>query len=198
MIFTETPLAGAFVLDVEPRVDERGFFARTFCRREFETRGLDPAVAQCNVAYNRRRGTLRGLHYQAPPVSESKLVRCTRGAIHDVIVDLRPDSPTRLRHFAVELTAENRRSLYVPDRFAHGYVTLTDDTEVTYQMGEFYTPGSERGVRFDDPALGIEWPVPVVLISDKDRAWPLLETLGAAASLPPAPARAVDPATPGR
>jgi dTDP-4-dehydrorhamnose 3,5-epimerase len=171
MNFSETPLAGAWVVDLQPLCDERGFFARSFCRREFEAHGLDAAVAQCNVSYNRARGTLRGMHYQAAPAVEPKLVRCTRGAIWDVIVDVRPDSPTYLRHFGVELSEENRRSLYVPGLLAHGFLTLTDDAEVTYQVGEFYTPGAERGIRYDDPALGIEWPAPVAVISDKDLAW---------------------------
>lgn len=175
MIFTETPLSGAFVLDLERREDDRGFFARTFCAREFEAHGLDSAVVQCNASFNHARGTMRGLHYQLPPAGETKLVRCTRGAIRDVIVDLRPESPTYLRHFAVDLTEENRRSLYVPAMFAHGYLTLADDTEVAYQVGEYYTPGAERGLRHDDPALGIEWPIPVAVISEKDAAWPLLD-----------------------
>ena len=172
MRFTETPLAGAFLLEIEPREDDRGFFARTFCRREFEAHGLNPAVAQANTSFNRARGTLRGMHYQLPPAAESKLVRCTSGAVHDVIVDLRPESPTYLRHYGVELTAENRRQLYVPELFAHGYLTLTDGAEVVYQVGEFYTPGAERGIRWDDLALGIAWPIPVSVVSDKDAAWP--------------------------
>ena len=175
MIFTETPLAGAFVIDIEPIGDPRGFFARTFDAREFAARGMRPAVAQCNVSFNEARGTLRGMHMQMPPATEPKLVRCTLGAIHDVIVDMRPDSATYLRHFAVELTAENRRQLYVPDMFAHGYMTLTDKAEVAYNVGEYYAPGHERGLRHDDPALGIEWPLPVAVISAKDRSWPLLD-----------------------
>ena len=178
MIFTETPLAGAFVVDLEPLRDDRGFFARTYCRREFEARGLLATVAQCNVSVSRARGTLRGMHYQVAPAVEAKLVRCTRGRIHDVIVDMRPDSPTYLRHFGVELGAESRRALYVPGLFAHGFLTLTDDAEVTYQVSEFYTPKAERGLRYDDPALAIDWPVPVAVLSDKDLAWP---PLGAAA-----------------
>lgn len=174
MIFTETTLPGAFVIDIDARRDERGFFARTFCQREFGERGLEPLVAQVNVAFNRRRGTLRGLHFQFPPVAETKLVRCTRGAIYDVIVDLRPESPTYLQHAAVELTAENRRSLYVPERFAHGYQVLADDTEVTYQVGEFYTPEQEGGLRHDDPRLAIAWPLPVSELSDKDTTWAAL------------------------
>jgi dTDP-4-dehydrorhamnose 3,5-epimerase len=180
MIFTESPLAGAFVLDLERREDDRGFFARTFCRDEFEAHGLDPAVAQCNVSFNHRRGTLRGMHYQIESAPEPKLVRCTRGAVHDVIVDLRPGSATYLRHFAVELTEDNRRALYVPPLFAHGYLTLVDGAEVSYQVGEMYTPGAERGLRYDDPALAIRWPIPVAVISPKDESWPLL---GAAAAV---------------
>jgi dTDP-4-dehydrorhamnose 3,5-epimerase len=175
VIFTETELAGAFIIDVEDKPDDRGFFARTFCQHEFEAHGLKPQVAQCNVSFNHRAGTLRGMHYQVEPATETKLIRCTAGAIVDVIVDMREGSPTYLRHIAVELTAANRRALYVPGMFAHGYQTLTDDAEVTYQVGEFYTPGYERGLRHDDPALGIDWPVPVTTISDKDAAWPLLE-----------------------
>ncbi len=172
MIFTETRLPGAFLLDLEPREDSRGFFARTFCRNEFEAHGLRPDMVQCNVSYNHHARTMRGMHYQIPPAAETKLVRCTRGAIYDVIVDLRPESPTYLQHVGVELTADNRRQLYVPELFAHGYLTLQPGTEVAYQVGEFYTPGYERGIRWDDPALGIRWPAPVEVISDKDAAWP--------------------------
>lgn len=177
MRFTETMLTGAFILDLEERSDERGFFARTFCAREFEAHGLKPTVAQCSIAFNHRQGTLRGMHYQAPPATEAKLVRCTRGAIYDVIVDLRPESPTYMAHIAVELTADNHRALYVPELFAHGYQTLTDNAEAAYQMSEFYTPGYERGLRYDDPALGIVWPLPISVISEKDRAWPLLANI---------------------
>lgn len=175
MRFLPTALAGAYLVEPEPISDERGFFARTFCAREFEDRGLDPVVAQCNVACNLRQGTIRGMHFQAPPAAETKLVRCTGGAIHDVIVDLRPDSATYLQHFGIELSARNRRALYVPPMFAHGYQTLTDDAEVIYQVSEFYAPGCERGLRFDDPAIAIEWPLPVSLVSKKDKSWPLLE-----------------------
>ncbi|GIX15429.1 MAG: dTDP-4-dehydrorhamnose 3,5-epimerase [Paracoccaceae bacterium] len=174
MIFTETHLKGAFIIDLEERRDHRGFFARTFCAREFEAHGLKPVVAQANLSFNHRRGTLRGLHFQRPPAAETKLVRCTAGAIHDVIVDLRPESPTYLQHVGVELSAANRRALYVPEMFAHGYITLTDGAEVIYQVGEFYTPGAEGGLRWDDPALGIDWPVAVEVISEKDAAWPLI------------------------
>jgi dTDP-4-dehydrorhamnose 3,5-epimerase len=177
MIFTETRLAGAFILDIEARADARGFFARTFCKREFVAQGLNYNVAQCNISFNRRRGTVRGLHFQFPPSAETKLVRCTRGAMFDVIVDLRPESPTYLEHAAVELTAENRRTLYVPERFAHGYQVLEDDTEAVYQVGEFYTPQMESGLRYDDPRLAIAWPLPLTDLSDKDRVWPLIDAV---------------------
>lgn len=180
MRFTETPLRGAFVIDLEQLVDERGFFARTFCAGEFEEHGLRPVVVQANLSFNHRSGTLRGMHYQLPPAAETKLVRCTRGAIYDVIVDLRADSSTHMQHFGVELTAENRCALYVPELFAHGYLTLTAEAEVEYQVSEFYTPGQERGMRHDDPALDIEWPVAVRVISEKDAAWPLLDAAVAA------------------
>ena len=172
MRFTPTRLSGAFILDPERREDARGHFARTFCRREFEAHGLKPDIAQANIAWNARKGTLRGMHYQVAPAAETKLVRCTRGALWDVIVDLRPDSPTFLEHVGVELSAENGRQLFVPELFAHGYITLADDTEAAYQVGEFYAPDAERGIRYDDPALGIAWPVPVEVISDKDATWP--------------------------
>ncbi len=175
MRFLETRLEGSFVIELEPHRDERGFFARTFCAREFAERGLEPGVAQCNLSYNHLRGTLRGLHLQVAPAAETKLVRCVRGAVYDVIVDLRPESATYLSHVGVELTADNRRALYVPKGFAHGYQTLVDDTEVFYQSGEFYSPQNERGIRYDDPALSIQWPVAVTEISLKDASWPLLE-----------------------
>ena len=171
--FIETKLKGAFILNLEERADERGFFARTFCAREFEAHGLKPTVAQCNLSFNHEEGTLRGMHYQVAPAAETKLVRCTRGAIYDVIIDLRPDSPTHLQHVGVELSEQNRRALYVPGMFAHGYQALTDGAEVVYQVGEFYTPGYERGLRYDDPAFGISWPLEVSVISEKDASWPL-------------------------
>jgi len=174
MIFTETALEGAFVIDIEPRVDARGFFARTFCQEEFADHGLKPLIAQANIAFNASKGTLRGMHFQYPPAAETKLVRCTRGAILDIIVDLRPESRTYLHHVAVELTADNHRALFVPERFAHGYQVLEDVTETSYQVGEFYTPGVEGGLRFDDPALALSWPLPVTVISEKDSEWPLL------------------------
>jgi dTDP-4-dehydrorhamnose 3,5-epimerase len=174
MIFTQTKLEGPFVIDIERKEDQRGFFARAFCQREFEEHGLEPVIAQANVAFNRRKGTLRGMHFQFPPAAETKLVRCTRGAILDIIVDLRPESPTYLQHVAVELTADNYRALYVPERFAHGYQVLTDGTETSYQVGEFYTPSAEGGLRYDDRRLALAWPLSVTEISEKDRAWPLL------------------------
>lgn len=179
MIFTETQLKGAFIIDVELLADQRGAFARTFCAKEFEQHGLKPTIAQCNLSFNYKTGTIRGMHYQVPPAAETKLVRCTKGAIYDVIVDLRPDSPTYRQHIGVELTADNRRVLYVPELFAHGYQALTDGAEVVYQVGEFYTPGYERGLRYDDPAFGISWPLPVTVISEKDASWPLFETVSA-------------------
>jgi dTDP-4-dehydrorhamnose 3,5-epimerase len=176
MIFTETKLRGAFVIDLERREDNRGFFARTFCQHEFEEHGLRPVIAQANLASNRRKGTLRGMHFQFPPAAETKLVRCTRGAILDIIVDLRPESPTYLEHVAVELSADNYRGLYVPERFGHGYQALEDGTETSYQVGEFYTPGVEGGLSPEDPALGLRWPLPVTEISEKDAGWaPLSE-----------------------
>lgn len=175
MIFTETKLTGAFIVDLEPRGDDRGFFARAFCQREFEAHGLKPQIAQANISFNYRKGTVRGMHFQFPPAAETKFVRCSRGAIVDVIVDLRPESPTYLQHVAVELTAGNRRGLYVPERFAHGYQVLEDDTETTYQVGEFYTPSAESGIRYSDPRLAIDWPLPVTDMSPKDQAWPLLD-----------------------
>ena len=174
MIFTETKLKGAFILDLQRREDARGFFARTFCVKELEAHGLKTAVAQGNVSFNFKKATVRGMHYQLPPAAETKLIRCTAGAICDVIIDLRPDSPTYLQHIAVELTAENRRALFVPEMFAHGYQTLTDNAEVTYMAGEFYTPQHERGLRHDDPAFGISWPLPVSDISPKDATWPFM------------------------
>jgi dTDP-4-dehydrorhamnose 3,5-epimerase len=168
MIFTETALQGAVLVDLAPHSDERGFSSRSFCEREFAEHGLNPRVVQCNISYNQKRGTLRGMHLQVPPFAEAKLVRVTRGSIYDVIVDLRRDSPTRLKWFGVELSAENRRALYVPEGFAHGFLTLEDDTQVFYQMSEFYAPECARGYPWDDPAFGIVWPIPVSVISEKD------------------------------
>ena len=175
MIFTETKLKGAFIIDIERREDSRGFFARSFCQHEFEDHGLKPVIAQANLAFNHKKGTLRGMHFQFPPSAETKLVRATRGAILDIIVDLRPESPTYLQHIAVELNEDNSRALYVPERFAHGYQVLRDQTETSYQVGEFYTPGCEGGLMYNDPRLNLVWPLPVTVISDKDLAWKLLD-----------------------
>jgi dTDP-4-dehydrorhamnose 3,5-epimerase len=175
MIFTETQLKGAFVIDIERREDSRGFFARAFCQHEFEAHGLKPVIAQANIAFNHKKGTLRGMHFQFPPAPETKLVRATRGAILDIIVDLRPESATYLQHVAVELSEDNNRALYVPERFAHGYQVLRDKTETSYQVGEFYTPGSEGGLLYNDPRLGLRWPLPIAVISEKDEVWKPLD-----------------------
>jgi len=174
MRFIETPLPGAWIIELDLLGDERGWFARTFDADEFEARGLDPTIAQCNASFNARQATLRGMHYQAEPHGESKLVRCVRGAIFDVAVDLRTDSPTRCRWHAVELSAENRRAFYIPAGLAHGFQTLTDDCEVLYQMGQRYVPDAARGVRWDDPAFGIRWPEAECerIVSEKDRTYP--------------------------
>jgi len=174
MIFQETPLAGAFVIDPERITDGRGYFARTWCVAEFAAHGLSTALVQCNTSFNTQRGTLRGMHFQIDPHPEIKLVRCTRGGIFDVIVDLRPDSPTCHRWVGVELSPENGRLLYIPAGFAHGFQTLHDATEVAYQMSEFFHPESARGVRWNDPKLAITWPLAAVNLSEKDRQYPLL------------------------
>jgi len=171
VIFRETKLKGAFIIEPERTEDERGFFARTFCQEEFKAHGLNPRVVQCNISFNKKRGTLRGMHYQVAPCEEAKLVRCTSGAICDVIIDLRPDSSTFKQWIAVELTADNRRMLYIPEGFAHGFQTLEDNTEVFYQMSEFYHPECARGIRWNDPVFGIEWAVDELILSDKDRAY---------------------------
>ena len=175
MIFTELSLPGVFLIEVERHPDERGFFARTFCSAEFEEQGLNPAIAQCSISFNVRCGTLRGMHYQAQPYGESKLVRCTRGAIYDVAVDVRPDSATYCRWAAVELTGDNGRLLYIPNGVAHGFETLEDCSEVFYQISRPYEPQAARGVRWDDPAFGIRWPIPPQVISERDRSYPNLE-----------------------
>jgi dTDP-4-dehydrorhamnose 3,5-epimerase len=175
MIFRQTELRGAFIVDVERREDSRGFFARAFCQHEFEAHGLKPMVAQVNIAFSRQQGTLRGMHFQFPPAAETKFVRCTRGAILDTIVDLRPESPTYLQHVAVELSEDNCRALYVPERFAHGYQVLRDNTETSYQAGELYTPGAEGGLLYNDSRLGLEWPFPITLVSEKDQSWKALD-----------------------
>ena len=181
MLFTESPLAGAFIIDPEQREDERGFFARVWCRDEFAQRGLETRLVQCSISYNAKGGTLRGMHFQAEPYPEVRIVRCTRGSIFDVIIDLRRGSPTFTRHYGIALSAENRRMLYIPRHFAHGFQTLEDDTEVMYQMSEFYHPESARGVRWNDPAFGINWPEPDVrIMAERDASYPDFS----AASLP--------------
>jgi dTDP-4-dehydrorhamnose 3,5-epimerase len=176
MIYTETPLPGAVVLETQPIGDDRGLFTYLFDVKEAAAHGLRIGVAQIKLSYNYKKGTLRGMHYQAEPSAEVKLIRCTRGRIWDVIVDMRQGSETYLKSFGIELTADNRKALYVPQLFAHGYQTLSDDTEIVYQVDEFYAPQHERGLRYDDPALGLRWPLPVGAISKKDASWPLLRS----------------------
>jgi len=175
MIFQETKLPGVFEIDIEPHQDVRGFFARSWCQKEFESHGLNPKLVQCNVSFNGRKGTLRGMHYQESPGREVKLVRCTSGSIYDVVIDLRPESPTFKCWVAAVLNAENHHMLYIPERCAHGFLTLTDDTEVFYQMSEFYYPELARGVRFDDPAFKIMWPEKIEVIAEQDRTCPNFE-----------------------
>jgi dTDP-4-dehydrorhamnose 3,5-epimerase len=172
MLFTSTRLEGAFLIDIEPRKDKRGFFARTWCRHELAARGLDTEVAQESISYNRLAGTVRGLHFQRPPHEENKIVRCTRGAIFDVIVDLRPQSSSYLRWQAFELTAENRRAVYIPKGVAHGFQTLNEHCEVAYHISAFYAPGAAGGHRYDDTTFQITWPLPVTVISERDMSWP--------------------------
>jgi len=179
--FTPTDVEGAWVVDLQPHTDGRGLFARTFDVEEFAAHGIDVAVAQANLSFNHRKGTLRGLHRQVPPHAEGKLVRCTAGSIVDVAVDVRTGSPTYGRHVMVELSAANRRALFVPAYVAHGYQTLEDDTEVTYQVSGPYAPGGEQGFRHDDPAFGLRWPLPVEVVSDKDASWPLVDPAEATA-----------------
>jgi dTDP-4-dehydrorhamnose 3,5-epimerase len=175
MIFRETKLPGAFEIDLETKSDERGFFARTWCQKEFAAHGLNTTLVQCSVSFNIRRGTLRGMHYQVAPHAETKLVRCTRGAMYDVVLDLRPQSPKFRDSFGVVLTAQKRNMLYVPEGCAHGFLTLEEGTEVFYQMSEFQSPESARGVRFDDPAFRIAWPEKIEVISERDRNYPNFE-----------------------
>jgi dTDP-4-dehydrorhamnose 3,5-epimerase len=174
MRFTPTKLAGAYIIEPQPHADSRGLFARTFCANEFRAQGLVDVFVQCNTSWNVSKGTLRGLHFQLSPSSEVKLVRCTAGALWDVIVDLRPRSATYLQYVAVELSAGNRSALYIPEMFAHGFQTLEEGTEVFYQMSQFYAPKLARGIRYDDPKIGIKWPLPVTSISDLDLNWTLL------------------------
>ncbi len=178
MKFRESSLRGAFIIELEPDYDERGFFARSWSRREFQQRGLDAELVECGISFNHRRGTLRGLHYQVAPFEEAKLVRCTAGAIYDVIVDLREGSPTYRRWESFELSAKNRRLLYIPKSFAHGFQTLADNSEVFYQMSEIYSPAHARGIRWDDRGLAIDWPVtPARIMSSRDGQLPILEDL---------------------
>jgi dTDP-4-dehydrorhamnose 3,5-epimerase len=172
MIFRPVPLSGACLVLPERMSDERGYFARSWCAEEFRAQGLSPRLVQCSISFNPRKGTLRGMHLQLPPHAESKLVRCTRGSAYDVAVDLRPDSPTYLEHFGAVLSSADGNAFYIPEGCAHGYLTLEDDTEIFYQMSEFYTPGAGQGVRYDDPAFGIRWPGKVLLINDRDRNYP--------------------------
>ena len=172
MIFSPTPLNGAYILELDRKSDDRGYFARTWCQRELERAGLNASLVQCSVSFNLRRQTLRGMHWQAPPYAEVKIVRCTRGAIWDVIIDLRPESPTYMRHLGVELTADAGHALYVPEGMAHGFVTLADSSEVFYQMSEYHDPASARGVRWNDPAFAITWPVTDPILHPRDAAYP--------------------------
>jgi dTDP-4-dehydrorhamnose 3,5-epimerase len=175
MIYTKGPLPDTYIIAPDKKQDDRGFFARAFCEKEFAEHGLAPRMVQTNLSFNTEQGTLRGLHFQRAPHREAKLVRCTRGALYDVIVDIRPASPAYGEWMGVELSADTHRMLYVPEGFAHGFLTLEDDTEVTYQVSAFYTPGAEGGLRHDDPALAIDWPAAVRVISAKDRSWPAFQ-----------------------
>ena len=173
MIFEETDFKGVYLIEIEPIADERGFFARSFCRKEFEAHGLNPSVSQCNVSYNRRKGTLRGMHYQVAPHAEAKLVSCLSGSIYDVVIDLRPNSATYRKWLAVELRAHDlEKMIYVPEGFAHGFQTLEADTKVFYQISAFYEPGSARGIRWDDPAFSIRWPQGPRIVSERDKSYP--------------------------
>jgi dTDP-4-dehydrorhamnose 3,5-epimerase len=172
VIFTETKLQGAFILELDKREDDRGFFARSWCQKEFQAHHLNPRIVQCNISFNRMKGTLRGMHYQAAPLAEAKLVRCTAGALYDVVIDLRPDSPTYKQHVSEVLSAANYKMMYVPEGFAHGFQTLEDNTEIFYQMSEFYSAEHARGVRYNDPAFGIKWMIGNPVIVDRDRNYP--------------------------
>lgn len=182
MIFRETALKGAFIIEPKRHEDERGFFARAWCAKEFEAHGLNPTVVQCNISYSLKKGTLRGMHYQVFPHGEAKLIRCTMGSIHDVIIDLRPTSPTYTKHVAVVLTAHDRRMLFIPEGFAHGFQTLNDHTEVFYHMSQPYTPASARGVRWNDPTFKIQWPEDERIISVRDQQYPDFYTIDHASS----------------
>lgn len=175
MIFEPTPLKDVWVISLKKLGDDRGYFARAFCRKEFEEHGINPTIVQCNTSFNKDAGTLRGMHYQVDPAPETKMVRCIRGSLYDVIIDMREDSPSYLQHFGIELTPDNGKMLFVPDNFAHGFLTLEPDTQAFYMVGGYYAPECERGLRYNDPAFGIEWPGPINIISEKDTSWPLLE-----------------------
>jgi dTDP-4-dehydrorhamnose 3,5-epimerase len=175
LIFAETKLKGAFIIDVKRLEDERGLFGRVWCKKEFEEHGLNPNVLQANVSYNKRRGTLRGMHYQVAPYSETKTIRCTSGSLYDVIIDIRPHSPTFKQWIGVELSAENYKMIYVPEGFAHGFITLEDHTSVHYMMTGYYTPGADAGINFNDPTFNIQWPLKPTIISDKDKSLPFLQ-----------------------
>ncbi len=172
MIFTETKLKGAFIIEINKLSDDRGFFGRSWCKREMEEHGLNGNVVQANTSFSKKKGTIRGFHYQKPPYEETKMIRCTKGAIYDVIIDLREDSPTYMQWIGVELTEDNYKMLYVPENFAHAFITLTDNSEVYYLVTSYYTPNSEAGIRFDDPAFNVKWPVPVEVVSEKDKSFP--------------------------
>ena len=172
MNFLETKLKGSYLIELEKNTDERGFFARSYCRKEFEKYGLNSKVVQCNISFNKKKQTLRGMHYQTKPYEEAKLIRCTHGAIYDVIIDLRPDSSTYLKHYGVQLNEDNRLMLFVPEGFAHGFITLQDRTEIFYQMSEFYAPESAMGLRYNDPLFGIKWPEDAKIISNRDKNYP--------------------------
>lgn len=172
MIFKELQLDGVYTVDLEPKEDSRGFYARAWCRDEFGSKGLATDFAQINISYTHKKGTVRGLHYQLPPYGEVKLVRCVRGTIFDVVIDMRPESPTYRQWLGIELSAENRRALYVPENFAHGFVSLTDDCELIYSISSEYHPESERGIRYNDPSIGIQWPIDIDIVSEKDRNLP--------------------------
>jgi len=174
MIFKETKLKSAYIIELERAEDERGFFSRSFCQKQFQEHGLNPRIVQCSVSFNKKKGTLRGMHYQVAPYEETKLVSCSSGAIYDVIIDLRPKSPTYRQWFAVELSAANYKMLYIPEGFAHGFQSLEDETVVFYQMSEFFHPECSRGVRWDEPAFGIKWPMRPALISERDKGYPLI------------------------
>jgi dTDP-4-dehydrorhamnose 3,5-epimerase len=172
MIITETKLKGSYIIDIEKLEDERGFFARSWCQKEFANHGLNQHLVQCNISFNSRKGTLRGMHYQIEPFAETKLIRCTMGSLFDVIVDIRNDSPSYKQHIGITLTPQNRTMLYVPEGFAHGFITLEDNTEVCYQMSDFYSPNHARGFRWNDPSFGVQWPGDVRVISERDRCYP--------------------------